>query len=283
VKSSLFVTVFLVSLLSAYFIRFDEAVATSFLSSSYLISENSYPVANFTYSPTDVVVNQPVHFYDHSNDSDGTIVFWEWDFGDGVTSNATKPEDANKTYTYGAVRDYLVSLIVFDDQQNASSVYAVIQVRKIRTSLSLDKPESVSEGVKATLTATLTDESGNAAVGLNVSFRLVDGQSESLIGWGFTDGLGRASVRYLVNRSGIFDVRAVFDGTEVYAGSSSEVQTLEVGYNLIPYAVIASVAILVMSAAYGYFRLRSRKAKAKEEAAEEEEAEPKEEEEEGEG
>ena len=40
------------------------------------------PTANFTYYPINPIENELIYFTDTSNDSDGTIVNWSWDFGD---------------------------------------------------------------------------------------------------------------------------------------------------------------------------------------------------------
>ncbi|MFW6310129.1 MAG: PKD domain-containing protein [Prolixibacteraceae bacterium] len=48
---------------------------------------NVPPNADFTYSATDLTVS----FSDQSSDSDGSIVSWNWNFGDGSTSTAQNP------------------------------------------------------------------------------------------------------------------------------------------------------------------------------------------------
>ena len=69
-----------------------------------------YPIADFTYSPTFPSPNETVQFTDTSTDSDGTIVSWFWDFGDGNTSTEQNP---NKNYTQGGI--FTVILNVTDD------------------------------------------------------------------------------------------------------------------------------------------------------------------------
>ena len=51
------------------------------------------------------------NFTDASSDPDGTIVSWQWDFGDGATSTEQSP-----THTYLVSLFYLVSLTVTDDK-----------------------------------------------------------------------------------------------------------------------------------------------------------------------
>jgi PKD repeat protein len=67
---------------------------------------NSDPVAAFGYSASDLTVV----FTDASSDSDGTIVSWLWNFGDGNTSGQQNP-----SHTFVADGNYTVSLKVTDD------------------------------------------------------------------------------------------------------------------------------------------------------------------------
>ena len=67
---------------------------------------NVAPEAGFDY----VATNLSVNFTDNSTDSDGTIVSYLWDFGDGNTSNETNP-----THEYATADTYTVTLTVTDD------------------------------------------------------------------------------------------------------------------------------------------------------------------------
>ncbi len=49
-------------------------------------------------------------FVDRSSDSDGTVVSWQWSFGDGATSS-----ERNPAHTYAAAGRYAVRLVVTDD------------------------------------------------------------------------------------------------------------------------------------------------------------------------
>jgi len=68
--------------------------------------ENQPPTASFTYTTSDLTA----YFTDTSTDSDGSIVAWSWDFGDGATSTAQNP-----SHTYAADGTYTVGLTVTDD------------------------------------------------------------------------------------------------------------------------------------------------------------------------
>ena len=69
------------------------------------------PVAQFTYSPPNPLVNETISF-DASgcSDADGVIVGYLWDFGDGDTSTSQNP-----THAYDQAGSYTVTLTVTDD------------------------------------------------------------------------------------------------------------------------------------------------------------------------
>jgi PKD repeat protein len=67
--------------------------------------ENMPPTANFGVSCAQLVCT----FTDSSNDPDGSIKSWNWDFGDGSTA-----PDQNPVHTYAAAQTYNVVLTVTD-------------------------------------------------------------------------------------------------------------------------------------------------------------------------
>ncbi|SDP39322.1 PKD domain-containing protein [Desulforhopalus singaporensis] len=82
------------------FIQADSAVADIIGSASIA------PTADFTFSASGLTVA----FTDQSSDVDGTIISWDWDFGDGNTSTIQ-----SLTHTYLVAGTYTVSLAVTDD------------------------------------------------------------------------------------------------------------------------------------------------------------------------
>jgi PKD repeat protein len=78
---------------------------------------NVGPTADFAYSPISPTTADIVSFTDISTDSDGTIVSWDWDFGDGNSSTAQHP-----THQYDG-GTYIITLIVTDDD-GATDTYA---------------------------------------------------------------------------------------------------------------------------------------------------------------
>jgi len=80
---------------------------------------NVPPAADFTFTANHLVVN----FTDASTDSDGTIVSWLWNFGDGNTSTAQNPG-----HTYAAGGTYTVTLTVTDNDSAVDSISKPVTV-----------------------------------------------------------------------------------------------------------------------------------------------------------
>jgi serine protease len=83
---------------------------------------NQRPVADFIYDVNDLTVD----FTDTSRDPDGSIVAWEWDFGDSFTSTARNPRH---TYTDSAT--YYVTLTATDEEGATGSVTRGITIGAI--------------------------------------------------------------------------------------------------------------------------------------------------------
>ncbi len=95
-------------------------------------STNSPPTADFSFTTTDLTAD----FTDQSTDSDGSVVAWEWDFGDGATST-----EQNPSHTYSTGGAYTVSLTVTDDDGASGST---------------SQDVSVSDGSSGSITLTAT-------------------------------------------------------------------------------------------------------------------------------
>lgn len=74
------------------------------------ITAHAPPTADFTYSPEQPTTWDTVQFADQSSDSDGTIVAWSWNFGDGESSS-----EQNPSHRYGLPGTYPATLEVTDN------------------------------------------------------------------------------------------------------------------------------------------------------------------------
>jgi PKD repeat protein len=85
---------------------------------------NNPPTAAFTHA--DCTAGVDCQFTDGSTDSDGTIVAWDWDFGDlSLHSNQQSP---THNYIVGAEFQYSVTLTVTDNQGTTSSTTQLVTV-----------------------------------------------------------------------------------------------------------------------------------------------------------
>ncbi len=96
----------------------DHKGAVDDVSHQVLIS-NLLPTPRFEYSPGQPLPGETVGFQDLSEDADGTIVSWHWDFDDGSYSSEPSPSHA-----FMSIQDYLVVLTV-TDQDGGSSARSV--------------------------------------------------------------------------------------------------------------------------------------------------------------
>jgi PKD repeat protein len=82
-----------------------------------------YPEAHFTYSPERPLVGETVTFdASDSKPNGGTIIWYYWNFGDGV---AIKTNVTVVTHIYTSVGNYVASLIVEDSENLNSTAYSV--------------------------------------------------------------------------------------------------------------------------------------------------------------
>ncbi|MFC1486237.1 PKD domain-containing protein [Thermoproteota archaeon] len=110
---------------------------------------NTAPVAAFTANATTVIQNEMIHFdASESYDSDGTIVSYLWEFGDGNTATGVTTDHA-----YNEEGEYIVILTVKDNDGD-SSIEVVNKVVEAEVVLQLGFLSVIGLGI-TTLTATL--------------------------------------------------------------------------------------------------------------------------------
>lgn len=114
-----------------------------------LFPNEGAPVARFTFTPTGGNAPLTVQFTDTS---EGSPSQWQWDFGDGSTSN-----ERNPTHTFLESRSYTVQLTVSNPLGSSS----VSQVLSVGETLVADFSFSVRQGV-APLMVEFTDRSSGS-------------------------------------------------------------------------------------------------------------------------
>jgi PKD repeat protein len=84
------------------------------------------PIASFTFSPTDPSTNETVALNaSASDDPDGTIVSYDWDFGDGASGNGLIAEHA-----YTVAGNYTITLTVTDNDGLSQTMRKDIEVKE---------------------------------------------------------------------------------------------------------------------------------------------------------
>jgi len=107
----------------------DLSLVTNWLN----ISLGGGLVARFSYYPPNPQPGQPVHFIDRS---DGNIITWLWNFGDGTTGTGKNP-----THTYESEGDFKVVLEVRDPSGNFDRTSQVIHVRAVTENPYIPEPQ----------------------------------------------------------------------------------------------------------------------------------------------
>jgi len=85
------------------------------------VPQNNSPAVDFSYSTWRTITI----FRDRSTDSDGTIVSWRWDFGDGKHSTWRNP-----WHRYATPGSYLVTLTVMDNEGVSGSMSKTVSVTR---------------------------------------------------------------------------------------------------------------------------------------------------------
>lgn len=139
------------------------------------VDDNLPPVARFAASPNPAALGATVAFDGSaSNDPDGAIVSYEWDFGDGTSGSGATP-----THVYTKPGDYLVRLTVTDDAGGADIVSHTVAVvgNEVQppTASFVASPDTAPEGTGIGFDASASQAPGSAIV--SYAWRFGDGTS----------------------------------------------------------------------------------------------------------
>ena len=89
---------------------------------------NRPPSADFEFYPASPTTGEEITFTDLSSDTDGKIVEWHWEFGDGTASI-----EKNATHAYAKPGTYTVKLTVKDDGGATATYEKVIEIKAKET------------------------------------------------------------------------------------------------------------------------------------------------------
>lgn len=137
------------------------------------VDDNLPPAARFAASPNPASLGAAVAFDGSaSNDPDGTIVSYEWDFGDGTSGTG-----ANPTHVYTKPGDYLVRLTVTDDAGGTDTVTHTVAV-----------VGNQSQPPTASFVATPSTAPKGTGIGFDASASQAPGSTIVSYAWHFGDG-----------------------------------------------------------------------------------------------
>jgi len=136
------------------------------------VLQNVPPVANFTYIRK-CLVGDVVNFTCESYDPDGTIVSWNWSFGDGNWSHQQNPR-----HSYSIPGTYFVSLSITDDDGDVGRAEMTISVAR----------ESLNNTPSVEIVTSSTRGIGPLNVSFTVLLNNIDEIMELQYFWDFGDG-----------------------------------------------------------------------------------------------
>jgi PKD repeat protein len=190
-----------------------RSVSIRLLRGGVILPPQAPPVASFGFSPLQPHENERVQFDASSSTSGGTIVSYDWKFGDGSSTTGTSPV---QSHTYSVAGTYNVVLTVTDDRgQRTSSAMPVVVSAAANPTAAFDISPTPGPGA-------------GESVFLDASASTVS-SGRSIVGyaWNFGDG-GTGSGRmtsHVYSRAGTYTVvLAVTDSTGRIGVSSKPVQ-----------------------------------------------------------
>jgi len=140
---------------------------------------NTFPVASFTASPLSGPAPLSVAFSAMlSEDPDGFILKWEWDFGNGESAVGE-----SISHTYDTPGTYDVTLRVTDDDSATATASRTITVT------AAEEPGGAGAGPTASFTATPLVGAAPLSVTFNASASAYAGHAITYYSWNFGDGV----------------------------------------------------------------------------------------------
>ena len=206
----------------------DDEGATHTATLTIVIFPTIRPEADFSHEPEGGTIHDTLTFFDESRDGDGSILAWEWDFGDGETSSRKDP-----THSFEDKGIHRVTLTVEDDDGNTDTVTKSVVIENL---------PPTAEFTASTTTAMVDDE-------IRFTDASTDPEDHQLrYSWDFGDGgssdASNPSHRY--DEAGTYAVALTVtddEGETDAATGSVRIQGAPAGGGGIPGFPIASLAI----------------------------------------
>jgi len=208
----------------------DDEGASNTITREIIVYPNVRPTADFSFSPDSGTIDDVFSFVDESEDEDGYIVSWSWDFGDGDDSSKKEPDHqfSDKGVRY-------VTLLVEDNDGNQDSVTKQVTVVNL---------PPAAEFSASTTSARVGDE-----------VRFTDGSSDpegkSLeYDWDFGDGSssGERSPAHEFGEAGTFTVELTVSDDEGASDSASvSVMVEEAARRGIPGFPLESIVVALVA------------------------------------
>lgn len=177
-----------------YYLWANDTSGNGNRSATYSVNVTAFPPStNFTYTPSLPSIQDVIQFNDTSNDTDGVIVNWTWNFDDGAMSYLPSP-----SHQYQQMGTYNVTLTVADNAGARGSHAELITVTDtvpptttIQISGSAGDNDWYVEPVSVTLQATDTGSAVNTTW-----YQLNDGQWQPYTEPFTVEQEGNNTVRY---------------------------------------------------------------------------------------
>src|SRR3989344_6854531 len=119
---------------------------------------NKPPTVIFKFSPANPKTNEIISFdASSSTDSDGGIISYSWNFGDG---QSTTTEQATTTHSYDSAGSYLVELTPFDNSGSSSTATSSISIASSSNSNASSSSPALSESNHILISEILFNASG---------------------------------------------------------------------------------------------------------------------------
>jgi len=224
----------------------DNHGSTATATSTKTVS-NRPPVASFTENATTVLTGEVIHFdASSSEDSDGSIISYLWDFGDGTTAFGVK--------VYHVYEDdgvYTVILTVIDDDGATTSISAVKTVS--------NRPPVAF----FTENATKVEKGEVIHFDASESYDL-DGNIVSYF-WDFGDGTNATDVTvdHAYAEDGNYTVTLTVTDNDGASSAISDTKIVEKETFVWPLALLAAIglgiAVLTSTLLYGLHRIRKKR------------------------